>query len=194
MTQFISCSDHSLHDFQLFSHMDSPLRFAKSLIITLLMFLSVHELERGLIGVPEKHDFNFRDEEQEDDGLTSVLLDGWLNVRMDGAMMPSLAVLRSRLANCFAARVANPRAQLSRQQNSLIETASACFMAEGHSCGLDPAPSQRNPAFHAPQNRYVFSMIPSLVHAILISCMASDFKMCHLHQLTVRMHLPPGLL
>ena len=62
---------------------------------------------------------------------------------MDSRILPSLAVLRSRLAACFAARVANPRAQLSGQHISLLETLSACFIAEGYDCGLDQRLSQQ---------------------------------------------------
>lgn len=67
-------------------------------------------------------------------------IDGWLRVAVSKDVIPGLTVLRSRLAVSFAARVAKPKAPLSDQHLDTVRTLSACFLAEGISCGLDAIP------------------------------------------------------
>ena len=51
--------------------------------------------------------------------------------------MPAVATLRQRLTDCFAAKVANPRAALQPVHSELLRMLGALFVLEAQSSGLD---------------------------------------------------------
>jgi len=55
-------------------------------------------------------------------------------------LLAPVAVLRSRLASCFAARIANPRAPLPPLYSGLLDTLCSCFAAEAANSSYGQSP------------------------------------------------------
>ena len=77
------------------------------------------------------------DEEDDHGQYTTVVLDGWLRMRVNSYYVASIKSLRHRLAQCFSAKVANPRAPLEAVHSELLVAVGKVLSKEWEESGLD---------------------------------------------------------
>lgn len=85
------------------------------------------------------------DEEEAVKEYTEYLVDGWHKVAMPGFLFSRLVVLRTRLGECFAAKVAKPDRPLCARHAALLDTLADVFTAEVEGYKLSGLLTASNP-------------------------------------------------